>query len=143
MAFPTGTCACGATFAKINKLRALCPVCQIIRDTTYRPHMKKDCGTCGKEFYPVRTNYTTCDECTPIPMDPDKYPDCNVCGFPVRPAAGLASTCVLCIQKDPALRDKYVRTLAALKRARIKALRAGEPVPETWSDVINNQEELT
>lgn len=136
-----GTCSCGAPFAALNRQRKYCGVCQVVRDMSFRPNLKGTCETCEAEYFPIRSSYKTCPDCTITFPQPDKYPPCSACKEHHRPAPGLSSTCILCVMRSPEQRRRYVKTLQQLLAARAAARRDGLPVPITWGDVLDKKKE--
>lgn len=117
----TGICAtCGDDFTLWPANRKYCGACQAYRDLNYRPGMSRDCEFCAKTFWPFRTGYRRCYECSNFrPERPDDWPACSQCGKHKRTAPGLANTCCACVQKDSEAQRTYHRSLNKIIRERI------------------------
>lgn len=112
--------------------RKLCGVCQAHRDITYLGDRPKVCEMCDKVFFPWRTNYKVCYECSDPKHGLEQfYPEaCKGCGEHNRIAPGLEHHCCSCVQKDAQARKGYLRRLTALIRERL----TGNPTtPEATS----------
>lgn len=111
---------CGEPYRAWPKNRKYCSACQALRDMDYRPGMMRKCEWCETTFYPFRTNYTKCPDCSSWrPEREDQYPECKQCGKHKRTAPGLASTCIACVQKDREAQSVYHRTLSRIIRDRV------------------------
>lgn len=137
-----GTCECGARFHQINKRRTTCSVCQVLRDLTFRPYATHNCDWCGEKFWPVRLTYKICPKCLPSTANSDKWPACTRCGSHNRPAPGLDTTCISCVQSGADLRKAYVKTLGALRAARRDAREEDRQPPETWGEEVARRSSL-
>lgn len=126
MAKKTGTCAnCEAEYTLWPKNRKYCGACQALRDLDFRPGMSRTCDMCDTLFYPFRTGYTRCYDCSNFrPERPDEYPQCKSCGKHKRTAPGLANYCVACVQKDSEAQRTYHKSLRRIIRGRIEAKEA-------------------
>jgi hypothetical protein len=122
MAHKTAPCQnCHAEYTLWPKNRKYCGTCQALRDLDFRPGMSRNCEMCDVRFYPFRTGYTRCYECSNFrPVRPDEYPVCGVCEKAKRTAPGLANTCVSCVQRDSASQSIYHKKLRAIVRERQK-----------------------
>ena len=111
MSSRAGICVkCGGEFLAMNKQRKYCSVCQIIRDISFRPKLKRDCSICSKTFWPIRGTYTVCADCTLV-EDSDTYGPCSRCERHFRPAPGIQSHCISCVSRSAEVRLQYMRLL--------------------------------
>lgn len=117
----TGTCQnCGDKFMHFVKTRKYCAACQILRDMDFAPKLKRKCGTCGKEFFPVRTNYKECPHCRPGLDNPIRFQTkCEICEGHKRLAPHSDRVCISCVQSDARTRARYVAGLRLKVQARI------------------------
>lgn len=117
---PTGQCAiCGDPFAKVNKVRKYCLVCQGIRDVTFAPKRHVDCISCGTTFWPLKSNYTMCNDCREPSGSPDKYVACTNCNRHLRPAPGLTAYCLSCVQSSQDFRNRWLVTVVKLRTSKM------------------------
>lgn len=119
MPMRTGCCEiCGDEFIQMNKVRKYCTVCQGIRDVQFRPTMKRKCSICDTIFYPIKQNYVICNDCREPIERPDKYAACKGCGKHLRPAPGLNSHCMSCVQRTPKSRHQWLKSVLIMQRNR-------------------------
>ena len=112
---------CGEQYNRFPKNRKYCGACQALRDLDFRPGMSRHCEFCDAVFYPYRTGYRRCYECSGFRTErPDEWPACGQCGKHKRTAPGLGNTCAACVQKDSGAQRTYHRTLTKVVRARIE-----------------------
>ena len=115
-----GNCEiCGDEFIKVNRVRKYCVVCQGIRDTEYAPRKSVNCTTCGKEFWPLKRNYASCNDCREPAGNPEKYSECKNCGRHLRPAPGLEAFCMSCVQSSAEFRLRWLKTVVKKRNARL------------------------
>ena len=99
---------CGDEFNKFPANRLLCAACQSLRDLQFRPGLKRKCEVCEVQFWPSRSTYHRCPDCSVFdPEKPDKYPACSECGKHKRTAPGLANTCISCVSVSAEAQKKY------------------------------------
>ena len=87
-----------------------CKLCQVIRDDEKHRHRMakaRKCSHCEREFWPIRAgqNWTRCGYC-----DHHALADCVrcACGNIARPAEGLTSSCLGCVQSTQQRRSEYI-----------------------------------
>ena len=90
-----------------------CKLCQVARDLTIRPPSARNCTICGRRFWPIRSHksWNRCGSCAVFVKNPRDYEPCNGCGTRRPPAAGLARTCVGCVQQSPDARAAYLEKI--------------------------------
>ena len=104
---------CGDEFNKFPANRLLCAACQSLRDLQFRPGLHRKCEICEVEFWPSRTTYHRCPDCSVFePIKPDKYPACAACGKHKRTAPGVANTCISCVSVSAEAQAKYEMQLS-------------------------------
>lgn len=110
----TGICKkCGDEFNKFPANRLLCAACQSLRDLQFRPGLHRKCEVCEEQFWPSRTTYHRCPDCSVFePIKPDKYPACSECGKHKRTAPGLPNTCISCVSASAEAQKRYELQLA-------------------------------
>ena len=119
----TANCqSCGAEYRRWPSNRKYCGACQALRDLDFRPGMSRKCEVCDERFYPFRTGYTRCYDCSNFrPEREDEFPACGTCGKHKRTAPGVDKTCVACVQRDSGMQEAYHRTLRKTVALRRKA----------------------
>lgn len=123
---------CGTEF-KYYRNRQYCGVCQCLRDLRFMERESATlrtttCRTCAKKYYPIRSGYTQCYECTDFSMRSgvrDRFPECRVCTLRKRPAPGTDDagkpTCISCVQSAAGEIRRYHAFLLKLVSSRITA----------------------
>lgn len=115
-----GNCAtCGDEFIPVNKVRKYCTVCQGIRDVEYAPNRRVKCAICEGEFWPLKANYRICNDCREPNENESQYPACRGCSRHLRPAPGLNSFCMSCVQSSKEFRLRWLRAVKKVVQNRI------------------------
>ncbi len=108
---------CPTYFTTPWKTRKYCSICQVIRDyeVCHFGKKPKTCEMCEREFYPPRSHWPMCADCTEPVEQPSRHEPCNRCGKCFRKAPGLKLTCTHCIQESAQVRKEYVQHLYQLR----------------------------
>lgn len=107
--------------------RKYCKLCQIIRDT--QPSGRA-CDQCGRTFFPLRSTWMSCADCTSIRIPLSKLehaPNCNMCGKRRPPADELEQTCLDCVQSSPEYRAAYISKIKEIVAKRREILFSTTP----------------
>lgn len=110
---PTIACeGCDQPFPSPWPNAKLCGACRCLRDLTFmNPDRSKTCTDCGEEFYPIRSSYRRCYTCTDLRAGRRADCHCNVCHKGNKPAPGVTSTCLQCVQASTENRAAYRKAL--------------------------------
>jgi hypothetical protein len=107
--------SCGVQYkGRGGSRRKYCSICQNIRDISMMAkEFSRECEICEREFFPYRTNYRRCYECSDFKAgSTHSYPQpCKSCGKHHRPAPGLEKTCCACVQESAKARLGYFKKL--------------------------------
>ena len=117
-----GLCAkCGDQFLLWPKNRKYCGACQALRDLDFRPNLKRKCEGCDTTFYPYRTSFTRCADCSLFNQEREEWPECNQCGKRKRTAPGMSKTCIACVSCSAKAQIAYHKALIKTQLPKQKA----------------------
>jgi hypothetical protein len=118
---------CSPRWAKTTKF---CKLCQVIRDHQVVGRKMQDakkCSQCSREFYPIRSaaSWTKCGYCDMHPLENSQR--CQTCWRVTKPAEGLESSCLGCVQSTPEKRTEYLTRIRNIVEERREEIFADAP----------------